>query len=129
MKHQFYSQLFMTSDSKKQNIRNIAAIVVSIVVLSFISSWFYFRIDLTAEKRHSISPVTKTLLSEIKEPLHVMVYLKGDFPPGFTRLSNATREYLDVLCAYNHNMSYEFVNPNDFADASKRDTLVARLMR
>ena len=119
----------MSSDRKKQNIYSIAVIVVSIIVLSFISVRFFFRVDLTAEKRHSISPATKSLLSEINEPLRVTVYLKGDFPPGFTRLSNATREFLDVLCAYNSNISYDFVNPNAFSDASKRDTLIARLMR
>ena len=119
----------MFSNSKKQNIYSIAVIVISIIMLTVISSWFFFRIDLTAEKRHSISPATKTLLSEIKEPLHITVYLKGDFPPGFTRLSNATREFLDVFCAYNRNVSYEFVNPNAESDASKRDTLIARLMR
>jgi ABC-2 type transport system permease protein len=119
----------MSSDNKKQNIKGIAIIVVSIIVLSILSSLFYFRIDLTAEKRHSISPATKTLLSEINEPLHVTVYLKGDFPPGFTRLSNATREFLDVFCAYNSNISYEFINPNAEVDASKRDTLIARLVR
>jgi ABC-2 type transport system permease protein len=69
------------------------------------------------------------LLSEIDEPLRVTVYLKGDFPPGFARLSEATREFLDVFCAYNRNISYEFINPDSFSDASKRDTLIARLMR
>jgi len=119
----------MSSDSKRQNIKSIAIIVAGIIVFSIISSWFYFRIDLTAEKRHSISPVTRELLSEIKEPLHVTVYLKGDFPPGFTRLSNATREFLNVFCAYNRNISYEFVNPNAYTDAAQHDTLVARLIR
>jgi ABC-2 type transport system permease protein len=119
----------MPSNSKKQNIYSIAVIVISVILLSIISSWYFFRIDLTAEKRHSISPATKALLSEINEPLHITVFLKGDFPPGFTRLSNATREFLDVFCAYNRNVSYEFVNPNAVSDASKRDTLIARLMR
>src|SRR5665647_3795360 len=119
----------MSSDSKKQNIKNIAIIIAGIIAFSIVSSWIFFRIDLTAEKRHSISPVTKSLLSEIKEPLHITVYLKGDFPPGFTRLSNATREFLDVFCAYNSNVTYEFVNPNAFTDQAQHDTLLARLVR
>jgi ABC-2 type transport system permease protein len=119
----------MSSDSKKQNIKNIVIIIAVIIVFSIVSSWIFFRIDLTAEKRHSISPVTKSLLSEIKEPLHITVYLKGDFPPGFTRLSNATREFLDVFCAYNSNVTYEFVNPNAFTDQAQHDTLLARLVR
>jgi len=119
----------MSSDSKKQNIKNIAIIIAGIIVFSIVSSWIFFRIDLTAEKRHSISPVTKSLLSEIKEPLHITVYLKGDFPPGFTRLSNATREFLDVFCAYNSNVTYEFVNPNAFTNQAQHDTLLARLVR
>ena len=119
----------MPSDIKKQNINRIAIILASIIVLSVISSWFFFRVDLTAEKRHSVSLVTKSLLAEIDEPLRVTVYLKGDFPPGFTRLSEATREFLDVFCAYNRNISYEFIDPNSFSDASRRDTLIARLIR
>lgn len=119
----------MVSDRKKKNLYTLTAILLAIVVINFLATFLFFRIDLTAEKRHTLSPATKALIAGIDGPMHVTVFLKGDFPPGFIRLSNSTREFLDVLCAYNHNISYEFVNPNAVSNAAQRDTLIAQLIK
>ncbi len=119
----------MVSGRKKKNLYTLVIVLLAIIAINLIVAPLFFRIDLTAEKRHTLSPATKALIAGIDAPMQVTVYLKGDFPPGFIRLSKATREFLDVLCAYNHNISYEFVNPNALSDAAQRDTLIAQLIK
>ena len=97
-------------------------IFVAIAALTVVSSLFFYRIDLTTDKRYSISPQTKTLMHSVQEPVTVVVYLTGDLNPGFLRLKRATVELLDELNIYSKkqfNISY--INPSDAATTEERD--------
>lgn len=59
------------------------------LLINFASSFFYGGIDLTTEKRFTLSPSTKALVSDLKTPVTLTVYLEGDIPAGFKRLANA----------------------------------------
>jgi ABC-2 type transport system permease protein len=103
---------------KKNNIRrsNITGMflgVAIVILVNIIAGFINTRIDLTAEKRYSLSPATKNLLKKIDDVVFFKVYLFGDLPPGFQRLSNETREMLDEFRACNNNIQYEFVNPSE----------------
>ncbi len=99
-----------------------------IVLLNVISSFFFWRFDLTAEKRYSISPATKKLLKDLDDVVYFRIYLQGDLPPGFQRLSDETREMLDEFRAYTDNLEYSFVNPSDNPNARERNDAYKLLM-
>ncbi|MBL7887949.1 MAG: gliding motility-associated ABC transporter substrate-binding protein GldG [Bacteroidia bacterium] len=102
-----------TNKNKKRDLTSLALAVVIIVLLNFVGSFVFHRFDLTAEKRYTLSDATKNLLSEINDVVYVKVYLDGDFPAGFKRLRDETREMLDEFRAYsNDNIEYEFINPS-----------------
>ena len=110
----------------KKNIKwgNITWFILSIaiiILLNIISSFVFTRFDLTAEKRYSLAPATKKLLKKLDDVVFFKVYLMGDLPPGFQRLSNETREMLDEFRAYSNNIQYEFVNPSDNPNAKDRN--------
>jgi ABC-2 type transport system permease protein len=90
-------------------------------LLNIISAFIFTRFDLTAEKRYSLSPATKDLLKKTDDIIFFKVYLEGDLPPGFRRLSNETREMLDEFRAYSKNIEFEFVNPSENPDAKERN--------
>jgi ABC-2 type transport system permease protein len=97
---------------KKGDLIYLVCFIAAIVVLNLIGSMLYNRIDFTREKRYTLSENTKTLLSKLTEPVQITVYLEGDFPAGFKRLRNATRDLLSDYKAYsNENLRYDFVNP------------------
>ncbi len=99
-----------------------------IVGLTVLSSIFFFRIDLTSDKRYSISPQTKELMRSVDEPLSVTVYLTGDLNPGFLHLKKAAVEMLNELNIYSRklvNIRYE--NPSDAASNEKREDNYLRL--
>lgn len=87
-------------------------LVLAVIAVNMISSQFFGRYDATSEKRFSLHPATQELVENFEDRILVRVYLDGDFPSGFQRLSKETRQMLDEFRAYNSNIEYEFINPN-----------------
>ena len=104
--------------------RDIIQLLLSLVivgVLAWLSSVYFFRIDLTSEKRHTLTDHTIEFLEELDETLFLKVYLKGDYPAMFQKLETSTREKLQEMRAYsNGNLEFEFINPSDVEDESTR---------
>ena len=119
---------------KKKNIRrsNIIQLVLSIAiiaVLNIIGSYVFTRFDLTSEKRYTLSDATKRMLRDLDDIVYFRIYLDGEFPAGFKRLRNATREMLDEFRAYSDNIQYEFINPAAIGDQTDRNALYEELVR
>ncbi|MFH1161343.1 MAG: gliding motility-associated ABC transporter substrate-binding protein GldG [bacterium] len=106
---------------KRNNIFQVVLGMVIIVLVNVIASFVFTRVDLTAEKRYSLSPATKGILKNLKDDIFFRVYLEGELPPGFRRLSNETRELLEEFRAYSKHIHYEFVNPSENPDAKARN--------
>ncbi len=106
---------------KRSSLVQLLSGILIIVLINVISSFVFTRFDLTSEKRYSLSPATKELLKGIDDIVYFRVYLDGEFPAGFKRLRNATREMLDEFRAYNKNIQYEFVNPSASEDEQERN--------
>lgn len=97
-------------------------IFLAIAGPAFLSVFFFFRIDLTSEKRYSISQPTKTLLKKANAPLKVSIYLEGDLNPGFTRLKNSAKNLLDEMSVYAaEGIDMEFINPSTAATQAERE--------
>lgn len=83
-----------------------------VVLINLVASLFFFRIDLTEEKRHSIKPVTREMLGKLEDVVFVEVYLEGDLNAEFKRLRNSIRETLEEFRVYSRGkLQYKFVNP------------------
>lgn len=114
-------------DIRRQNILQLALSLVAIILINLISNFVFHRIDLTAEKRYSLSPVTKDLIKNLDDIVYFKVYLDGEFPAGFKRLRNETREMLDELRSYSDNIQYEFIDPTAIKDKKDRNNLYRSL--
>jgi len=102
------------SSNKRKNIVSLLILIVIIVLVNFIGSYFFKRFDLTSEKRYTLAESTRKLLSGIEDEVYLKIYLEGDFNPSFARLKNETREMLDEFRAYsNNNIQYEFIVPGE----------------
>jgi Ni,Fe-hydrogenase maturation factor len=76
-------------------------IIAVLVLLNGIGSQFFHRFDLTQDKRYTLSPTSLSILKEVKEPLIVDVFLKGQFPGEFKKLQTETQQLLEEFKAYN----------------------------
>lgn len=107
--------------------RNII-FLICLVILIAISFNYFFRIDLTSDKRYSIAEQTKNLMVSIENPLEITVYLDGDLNPGFLRLKKSTGELLDELSIYSKNsIKVQFINPSIAKSAEEREKKQAEL--
>ncbi|TSA27549.1 MAG: gliding motility-associated ABC transporter substrate-binding protein GldG [Bacteroidetes bacterium] len=114
------------ANNKKQNIKrnNVLQVtlgVVIIVLVNIIASFVFTRVDLTAEKRYSLSPAVKSVLKGLKDDVFFRVYLDGELPSGFRRLSNETREMLNEFRAYSDHIQYQFVDPSASPNVKERN--------
>lgn len=118
-----------TSNRKKDLTTLLVAIMV-ILLFNYIGSFYFERFDLTAEKRYTLSETSKNLAGELDDILFVKVYLEGEFPAGFKRLRDETKEMLDEFRAYsNGNIQYEFINPSESPDQKVRDEIYKQLYK
>jgi len=91
-----------------------------LLAVNALASFVHYRADLTEEGRYSITSSTKTLLKGVEDELEVLVFLKGEFPAGFRKLSNATAEFLSVLKDNNPSkIKYRFIAPEEEAAPGK----------
>lgn len=91
---------------------NLLLIAAIVIVLNLLAANVFYRIDLTKEKRYSLSDISLATADSLQYPMQVMVYLEGDFPPNIRQFQEAVRTTLSELVQYsNGNLSYEFVNP------------------
>lgn len=85
---------------KKVNVsRNIALRILLyalvLVVFNFMANEFYFRLDLTKEKRYTLSPSSVGLMNKLDDDLYVTIFLDGDLPIEYKQLQSATRDILN----------------------------------
>ena len=114
-------------DQRRSHWIELGAGVLIVVFVNVIGYYVFGRLDLTSEKRYTLSKSTKNLLKKIDEPVLYRVYLEGEFPADFKRLQNETKEMLNQFRAYNKNVQYEFVNPNDFENQQERQVFYQKL--
>jgi ABC-2 type transport system permease protein len=113
---------------KLQSLTELGLVLGLLILLNLILTNYFFRIDLTSENRYSLSESSKKLSAKVDEVLFVKVYLEGDFPAGFKRLRQSTKEMLDEFSAYtNGKMQYEFIDPFENADAKKANDILREL--
>lgn len=112
---------------KRSHWLEMGATIVIICAVSVISNFLFTRLDLTSERRYTLSKSTREMLKKIDEPVLFRVYLEGEFPADFKRLQSETKEMLNQFRAYNSNIEYEFVNPNNFENREEQQVFYQKL--
>ncbi|MCR9154516.1 MAG: gliding motility-associated ABC transporter substrate-binding protein GldG [Bacteroidetes bacterium] len=112
---------------KRRDLVRFALFAGILILLNFIGSLKFFRIDLTAEGRYSLSEATIQLLESFDDVILVKVYLDGEFPAGFQRMQLETKQMLDEFRAYNPNIQYTFIDPTANATEQETQTLFQQL--
>ena len=97
-------------------------IVITLAILFFINwlaSIYHTRIDLTNEKRFTLSKPTLKLLKKLDSTVSIDVFLKGNYPSGFKNLSATTadllREFKEIA---GNKLKYNFISPDDAVEGT-----------
>ncbi len=121
-------QNIQRKNTRKKNITQLFIGLVAIMILNITGSSYFFRIDMTSEKRYSLTPATKNLIRNLDDVIYFRVYLEGSFPAEFRRLRNETREMLNEFSAYSDYIQYDFINPTEGDDSKQLEARYRMLM-
>lgn len=116
-----------------KNIRRsrfwLSPVFLLLVIINWLTSVWHTRIDLTNEKRFTLSNSSKKILKKTNEHIKIDVFLKGNYPSGFKKLSSATDDFLrETKEIAGNKIEYNFISPEDKIDGTDRsyaDTLSA----
>jgi ABC-2 type transport system permease protein len=114
----------------KNNLVNITLLLTVFFGINYLSNLYNFRLDLTEEKRFTISEPTKKILQSIDSELFVKVYLTGsELPGGFKRLEVAIKQNLEEFqSASNNKVNFRFIDIyQEYKNDDDREKLVAEL--
>ena len=89
-------------------------LLLALIAINIVASFVHSRIDLTKEKRYTLSKATRNLLLTLDDDVQIDVFLKGEFPAGFRKLANSTGEFLQLLKDRNGSkIHYRFISPQE----------------
>jgi len=88
-------------------------LLIIIIVVNFLASVFHSRLDLTKEKRYTLSKASKQLLRSLSEPVTIDVFVhKKNLPSEVKKLENSIGEFLLNCKEYGkNNLQFRFFNP------------------
>lgn len=103
---------------RTQSIINLTLFVGIIIFINILANAriggrsLYANLDLTEDKRFTLTKSTRELLRELDDVVYVRVLLDGKFPAGFKRLQTSVREMLDDFRGQTGYIEYEFDDPS-----------------
>ncbi len=104
--------------------------VAGIIILASLSSLVRLRLDLTEDKRFTLSAPTRKVLSGVKNDIFIQVYLDGEMPVPLKRLKRSVSEMLDEFrIASRRRIDYEFINPSESRDSKQRQSTYQSLIK
>mgnify|MGYP000715230139 CR=1 FL=1 len=102
----------------KNRLKSVGITLFLLLVINTIGSFFFYRLDLTKDKRYTLSSTSLHIIEQVKNPLYIQVYMQGELPSEFKRLQVETRQMLEEFQGYNSNIVFEFVDPLENQDES-----------
>ena len=97
---------------KRHTLLGLLAVIGIVILVNILSSFFFYRIDLTKDKRHSLSKSTIEMLKNLEDRVYFRVYLKGkDQPADYQLFAKQVEQMLQTFRSYSKNVYYEFIDP------------------
>ena len=104
----------------------VGGALLLLLAINYIAEKWHSRIDLTQDKRYTLSETTRKTLSQIQQPLVVDVLLKGNIPTEFKKLQTEAVQLLEEYTAANDHLIVNFVNPLE--DEPNADAAIQNLI-
>lgn len=104
----------MAKNRIKENFSLSTIIAIAIVlVLNVIGNLLYYKIDVTEEKRYSITDNTEDYLKQLDQEVFIKLWLGGELPAGFERLRESTLELLQAFRQNYPGITFQLMDPNE----------------
>lgn len=113
------------NNKQKKLLISVVLSVLIVIVVNLIANNYYGKIDLTKDKRYTITDASKNMLKQLDGKVNIQVFLEGNkLPAAFKSLRSSTEELLKNFQDYsNHKVSYQFLDPLTDDNANILDSL------
>lgn len=113
---------------KWEDILQFSAVLLAVYWLNLLAGDYFFRWDLTEEKRYTLAEPTQQLLSNLSDEVFVEVYLGGELNAQFKEFRKSIRETLQEFKIYaGKNLDYAFINPDEAESERARQLFYRQL--
>ena len=100
----------------KSSASDFVLFVIFLVLINFVGSNAYLRLDLTKQKSYSLSKASKTIVKNLDEPLSIRVFFDKNLPAQYSAVTQYVEDLLEEYKrAANKNFSVSYM------DLSKED--------
>ncbi len=107
-------------------LTSVLTALISLLLINILSGYFYVRLDLTEDKRYTLSAPALQSVAKFDTPVIVDVLLEGEeLPSEFVKLKQETRQLLEEFALENSNIKFNFVDP--LKDPSQAEATMAQL--
>ncbi len=105
----------------------ITALLLGLILLmlNFISSRHFLRWDLTQDQEYTLSSSTKKIISDLKDPVTIKLFMNKNLPPNMTSLQQGI---LDTLAEYANRSNKKIKIEQIFPDDSPRNQQEAEML-
>lgn len=104
--------------------------MLALLVFNIVAANFFYRYDLTEDKRYTLKPATRALLRQLDEPMTIEVLLAGDLPAGFERFRRSIKETIEEFDVHKPGViNYFFTDPTAADDAQTINENITYLMQ
>lgn len=104
--------------------------IILVILVNVLFSFFDFKIDLTEDKKHSISREAVEIISGLDDIVFVKAYLDGDLPVEFKHLQS---ELLNLLNSFKliggYNIEFELINIDEIKSVKEKESLFKQLVK
>jgi gliding-associated putative ABC transporter substrate-binding component GldG len=105
-------------------------LLVGVVFLNILASYVNIRLDMTSEKRFTLSKPVRQMLTRIHDQVNVDILLDGNLKSGLRKLRNSTEDLLQEFNEYaGGNIHYRLIDPVAGMDDTSRALFLDSLSR
>lgn len=115
---------------KRNTLLGLAVALIAVIVINILSSFLFFRLDLTKDKRHSLSSSTVEMLKSLEDKVYIRVYLKGkDQPADYQLFAKQVEQMLQDFRGYSKNVYFEFIDPLESKTNDEVNNILAEFVK
>ena len=98
----------------------IVLILGILVLVNFLSSRRFLRLDLTEDKRYTVSNATKDVIRNLDDIVTITTYFSSE-PARVAQIHRDIRDVLDEYKAFSKRLQIDYVDPVDLDDGEKQE--------
>ena len=113
------------TNKRLQSYLNFLAVLIVVMIANTLGNIYYQRLDLTEEKRFTLSETSKRLCGKLDEKLYIKLFLDGEMSAKFKRLKLEIRDLtLEFREASAQQIELEIISPfNDVKEGEMEKML------